>query len=37
MFTFNTVDISLFVKHMKTRPGQNFKILRCGERWTVPR
>ena len=36
MFTFNTVDISLFVEHMKTRPKQNFKILRCGERWAVP-
>ena len=37
MFTSNTVDVSLFVNHMKSdHPSQRYKVFQCGEGWVVP-
>lgn len=36
MFTFNTVDVSGFVRHVGERhPRQKFRVLKCGELWVL--
>jgi len=37
MFTFNTVDVQDFVRHMEARkPRTRYKVMQCGEGWRVP-
>jgi L-ascorbate metabolism protein UlaG (beta-lactamase superfamily) len=37
MFTFNTVDVRRFVRHMdSTHPGRRYKVFQCGEGWMIP-
>ncbi len=37
MFTFNTVDVNDFVRHMNSRGFRTrYKVMQCGEGWRIP-